>query len=704
MSKMTSSEMQPNLTSNDNLQETIAVFMKRYYYDDIITLSLSYPSTKTLVTSFSEWDIFNSNLADMLLKDPDVVLEAATTVLREFDLPTGVELTEANLAVTKIPHRLQVREIRKDDVGHFIEIDGVIAQSTPVYHRVVEAAFECPFCHHVFTTVQLEQELKVPYQCPQDDGGCGRAVQKFLMRTDKSKYVDGQTIWLQDAPDEIKGGEIPQTITVYFTGELAGKVVPGDRVIITGIVRHYQKKNKFGAVSTIYHKYIDANSLEVKGECIDDVSITDEERETIEALSKRPDIYKQLQKCIAPTVYGNEEIKEAILLQQFSAPSFFLPDRTYKRGDSHILLVGDPGVAKSVLLRYAAYLAPRGIFTDGTGSSGAGLTAAVVRDKATIDGSEWQVRAGAMVLADRGLLAVDEIEKMDTDDRDKILGALESQKIPIAKAGINISLNSRCAMIAAANPKLGRFTKYDPIAQQINLPPNLISRFDLIYIIEDKANEDIDRATASHIMQSYRFSNNGWKNNGGQEIAKKFEPPIDVDLMRKYIAVAREINPHIPEEVEKKVEEFYVELRKVGVENDGPTPLTAREVDALARLLQARARAELRSEVNLEDVNCVTRVVLSCLKQVFIDPETGKLDVDWVYAGTSKSMRDRAYSVRELIRRLERDFGDDIPINEVLNLAEEEGIEKGKAEEIIEVMKRDGILFSHAKGVVKFVR
>jgi len=693
----------PSDQSTNNLQERIAEFLSRYYTEEIIALSLSYPERKTLVTSFFEWDIFDSNLAEMLLESPDVVLEAATTVLQEFDVPTGVGLDEAVLAVTKIPRRLQVRDIRKDDVGHFIEIVGVIAQSTPVYHRVIEAAFECPFCHHIFQVAQLEQQLKQPYECPQEDGGCGRKVQKFIMRADKSKYVDGQTIWLQDAPDEIRGGEIPQMINIYFIEELAGKVVPGDWIIITGIVRHYQKVNKFGATSTKHEKYIDANYLEIQGESIDDVSISDEERVEIEELSKRPDIYELLQRCIAPSVCGNESIKEAILLQQFSAPSFYLEDGVYRRGDSHLLLVGDPGIAKSDLLGVAANIAPRGIITDGKGSTGAGLTAAVVRDKSP-DGSEWGIRAGAMALADKGLLAVDEIDKMNPDDRNALLQALESQKISISKAGINITLNARCAMIAAANPKTGRFDKYRPLAEQINLPANLISRFDLIYIMEDKQNEKRDEQIATHIMESFRFVNDGWRNNGGQAIAEKFKPPIDTGLIKKYIAVAKQIKPQLSKDAEQKFIEFYVGLRKVGVENDGPIPLTAREMVALARLGMARARAELRSEVTSEDANCVIRVVTSCLKQVFTDPESGKLDVDWVYAGTSKSIRDREHSVRELIKQLEKAYGEEIPLSEILDMAEEGGMERDKAEETIDVMKRDGILFSPGSGVVKFVR
>jgi replicative DNA helicase Mcm len=689
-------------------------FLKRYYWDEIVELSNSYPEKRTLLVKFSEMDIYDSNIADMLLDDPDVILESATRTLREMDIPTGVTLDEANLRVIKLPRKVKIRDIRSHDIGKLVSIEGLVTKATEVRPRIVEAAFECPFCHHIFSMVQTGSQFKEPYECPQEDGGCGRKAQRFLLRVDKSKFANAQKVRLQESPEELRGGELPQALDVNLEDDISGEVAPGDRVIVTGILRSYQRVTQFGK-KLFFDIYLDGNSLELKEEEFEEIEITEEDEREIMELHEQPDVYDKLIRSIAPSIYGYDEIKEAMVLQLFSGVPKELPDKTRVRGDIHVLLVGDPGVAKSQLLTYLVDLAPRGLYTGGKSSSAAGLTAAAVRDE--FGEGRWTLEAGALVLADKGIAAVDEIDKMRKEDRDALHEAMEQQTVSIAKAGIMARLNSRCALLAAANPIGGRFNKYDSISKQINMPPTLLSRFDLIYTMIDRPSEERDTKTAEHIIETHyagellaRFEMGGKLEEEGKTLFREhmeaLKPAVPEELLRKYVAWSkRNVFPVMSEEAKKKFSGFYIGLRRQGYEDEeAPVPITARQLEALIRLGEARARARLSDTITAEDAEQVINVVNYCLKQVFVDPETGRLDVDWVAAGTTKSRRDRARSIREIIKELEKDYGEEIPIEEVLDLAEEEGMERDKAEEIIEVMKRDGILFSPGSGVIKFVR
>ena len=685
-------------------------FLKRYYWDEIIELSNFYPEKRSLLVKFSEMDIYDPNIADMLLDEPDVTLDSATRVLREIDIPTGVTLDEANLRIIQLPRTVKIRDIRSHDIGKLVSIEGLVTKATEVRPKIVEAAFECPFCHHIFPVLQTGSQFKEPYECP----GCERKVQRFILKVDQSKFVNAQKIRLQESPEELRGGELPQALDVNLEDDISGEVAPGDRVNITGILRSYQRITQFGK-KLFFDIYLDGNSLELKEEEFEEIVLTEEDERRIMELKEQPDVYDKLIRSIAPSIYSYDEIKEALVLQLFSGIPKELPDKTRVRGDIHVLLVGDPGVAKSQMLTYLIHLAPRGLYTGGKSSSSAGLTAAAVRDE--FGEGRWTLEAGALVLADKGIAAVDEIDKMRKEDRDALHEAMEQQTVSIAKAGIMARLNSRCALLAAANPIGGRFNKYDPISKQINMPPTLLSRFDLIYTMIDLPSEERDTRTAEHIIETHyvgelfaQSKSSGRMDEDGkaklQAQMEAMKPAVPEDLLRKYVAWSkRNVFPVMSEEAKKKFAEFYIGLRRQGYEDEeAPVPVTARQLEALIRLGEARARARLSDTITEVDAEQVIKVVTFCLKQVFVDPETGRLDVDWVAAGTTKTKRDRARSIREIIKELEKEYGEEIPIEEVLDLAEEEGMERDKAEDIIEVMKRDGILFSPGSGVIKFVR
>ncbi|MEF8800903.1 MAG: LAGLIDADG family homing endonuclease [Halolamina sp.] len=335
-------------------------------------------------------------------------------------------------------------------------------------------------------------------------------------------------------------------------------------------------------------------------------------------------------------------------------------------------------------------------------------TAAAVRDDFG-DGQQWTLEAGALVLADKGIAAVDELDKMDSSDRSAMHEGLEQQQISVSKAGINATLKSRCSLLGAANPKYGRFDQYEPIGEQIDLEPALISRFDLIFTVTDQPDPEHDSRLAEHIIKTnYAGELNTQRENTPtseftaeevENVTEEVAPDIEAELLRKYIAYAkRNVYPTMTDEAKDAIEEFYVNLRAKGADEDAPVPVTARKLEALVRLSEASARVRLSDTVEAEDATRVIDIVRSCLENIGVDPETGEFDADVVETGTSKSQRDRIKSIRELISDVEQEYDEGAPIEEVLERAGEVGMDADKAESEIENLRRKGELYEPVQG------
>ncbi|MGZ0747379.1 LAGLIDADG family homing endonuclease [Haloparvum sp. AD34] len=330
-------------------------------------------------------------------------------------------------------------------------------------------------------------------------------------------------------------------------------------------------------------------------------------------------------------------------------------------------------------------------------------TAAAVRDDFG-DGQQWTLEAGALVLADKGIAAIDELDKMDASDRSAMHEGLEQQKISVSKAGINATLKSRCSLLGAANPKYGRFDQYEPIGEQIDLEPALISRFDLIFTVTDQPDPDHDARLAEHILktnyagelntQREELANSEFTQAEVDDVTDEVAPAIDQDLLRKYIAYAkRNCYPTMTDEAKEVIQEFYVDLRSKGADEDAPVPVTARKLEALVRLAEASARVRLSDTVDREDAERVTDIVESCLRDIGVDPETGQFDADVVETGTSKSQRDRIKDIKQLIGEIEEEYEEGAPVEEVLDRADEIGMDASKAEEEIENLRRKGEVY-----------
>lgn len=673
----------------DTLTESLELFLGTYYNDEVTDLVNNYPCTRSLYVDFSDIDKYNVELAQKLLNEPDLVLHAFREALKN---RTGKE--DLNVRISNNHYKVKIGDIRHDHIGKMVTFDGLVLKSTEVRPRFIIAAFQCPFCAHITHLEQTSpKRLIEPRTCEE----CGKKVGQFAIVPELSKFTDSQKLRLQESLEELRGGDVPATKDVELEGDLTGSIAPGDRLIVNGILRS-EIKVVAGTKSPIFEVYIEANAIDVLEKVFDEIKISDDDEREILALSELPTLYDELVSNIAPRIYGLSEIKEALMLQLFSGVPKSMADGTTIRGDIHVLLVGDPGLAKSQLLSSVANTAPRGLFTSGSSSTAAGLTAAAVKDE--FSEGAWSLEAGALVLADRGLACVDELDKMSKHDRDSLHEAMEQQRVSVAKAGIVASLHSRCALLAAANPTTGRFDPYEPIAKQVNMPPTLLSRFDLIFMMLDQSDDKKDTKLAQYVLETHKR---------GEAIQKSGEAATETNtitplLLRKYIAYSRKVIPQISNEAMAKFKDFYVQLRRESRKEDAAIPITVRQLESLVRLGEASARTRLSDVVTEADADRVLALFMYCMKSVYTDPESGNLDVDWVVSGTSKTKRDRATTIRDVMQALEKDFGMDIPTIEIVSRAEAEGIEQAKAEGVLELMKRDGLIFSPSSGVVRFVR
>ena len=694
---------------NGKWDEKFKAFLKQYYWDEILNLGNEYPEQLSIVVDFSDLEVFDRELADSLLEHPDDLISSAENALRQIDLPIDTTLDEAHIQFINVPNKIAIRDLRSKDLLTFVTIEGMVRKATEVRPKIIDAAFLCMRCECITHRPQSGNKFDEPKFCEGET--CGKSG-PFKILLDECTFLDSQKLQVQESPENLKGGKQPQSIDIDVDDDLAGHSTPGARVIINGILRSNQRTTREGK-STTYDLVLHANSIEYIDTEFNELDITPEEEEEILKLSRDPEIYNNIIKSIAPSIYGYEDIKEALALQLFSGVSKNLPDGTRVRGDIHMMLIGDPGIAKSQMLRYMVKLAPRGVFASGKSASSSGLTAAAVKDD--MGDGRWTLEAGALVMADMGIAAVDEMDKMSTDDKSALHEAMEQQTISVAKAGIIATLKSRCALLGAANPKYGRFDRYEGIAQQINMPPALLSRFDLIFVLLDTPDVSKDLKIAKHILNAHRAGQMSEQRTNLQsstvsakDVETRMEailPEIDPELMRKYIAYARKnVFPIIEENALAHLVDFYMGLRNMGDGKDSPIPVTARQLEALVRLSEASARIRFSNTITMDDARRTTEIVLSSLKQVGVDPDTGKLDVDVLSCGTSKSQRDKIKTMKDIIKMIAgRNPGGKAPLEDIYAAAENEQIDREHAEELVAKMRRIGDLLKPDEAHVRLV-
>ena len=366
--------------------EKLKRFFKDYYWNEILQLANEYPDQRSLSVDFTDIEKFDRELSKEFLDHPEELIKAAEVALKEIDLPVEKSLEEAHVRVIRIPNRIPIRELRSKHLARFIAIEGMIRKATEVRPRITKAAFECLRCGYITFVDQNSFRFEEPFAGCEGES-CGKKG-PFKIRIEESTFIDAQKLQIQESPENLKGGSQPQSLEVDSEDDLTGNVTPGDRVIINGILKSRQRTLKDGK-STFYDLVLEANSIEHLDKDYDELEITAEDEEEILNLSRDPEIYSKIVSSVAPSIYGYEDIKEALALQLFSGVVKNLPDGSRIRGDIHIMLVGDPGIAKSQLLRYVVKLSPRGVFTSGRSASASGLTAAAVKDD--LNDGRWTI-------------------------------------------------------------------------------------------------------------------------------------------------------------------------------------------------------------------------------------------------------------------------------------------------------------------------
>ena len=600
----------------------------------------------------------NPDLAELLIEQPEDVLKAGQVAIEKMDLPRSSEqaMERVELRIFHLRKDLQImiREIRSKHLDRLVQIVGIVRQKSDVRPQVTNARFECPSCGNIIPVLQLDAKFKEPSRC-----GCGRKGKFKLL---SKELVDAQSLTLEEAPEDLDGGDQPKRIKILFKRDLVSpmtdrKTNPGSKVTVVGAIKEVPIVLQTGGMSTRYDLIVEAVSVETVQQDFTEIALTPEDERTIMELSQDPDLFEKFVASIAPSIYGYEFIKQALLLQLFGGVHKKRDQGVKSRGDIHILLIGDPGAGKYVLLKLIACIAPKARFVAGKGASGAGLTAAVVKDDFL---KGWALEAGALVLANRGIVCIDELDKMSKEDTSAMHEAMEQQQISIAKANIQATLMCETTVLAAANPKFGRFDPYEMISKQIDLPPALLSRFDLIFPVRDVPDANKDEKLAGFIL--------GLHKDKGEK-----EGIIEPEMIRKYIAYAKQTcHPKLTDTAIEEIKNYFVKMRG-GNEGEEqaikPIPITARQLEALIRLAEASAKMRLSEKVTKRDAQVAIELVHYCLQQIGMDPETGKFDLDRVTTGISASQRSHISMVKEVIAELEKQVGKAIPMDDVIREA-----------------------------------
>ncbi|MGI0091269.1 MAG: minichromosome maintenance protein MCM [Nitrososphaerales archaeon] len=633
--------------------------------------------SKSVTVDFPDLQRYDTDLATSLVKEPDLFLKsfddgALETLNVENPIYADKVRKELHVRLRELSDRISLRSVTKEQLNRLILVAGMVTRTSELRPMAVNAAFRCSNRHITF----VEQTgtgglLKRPIKCETE--GCGE-TRNFELDEAKTEFMDFQVIKIQEMPEELPPGQLPQSFDVNMTGDIVNTARPGDRIVLTGVVK--AESENIGAFSRrLFSTRIEANHAEQLGKRPEDQQISREEEEQIRGVAALPGAYDRLVASVAPAIFGHELHKEAVLLLMVGSPQKSLPDGSTLRGDVNILLVGDPGTAKSELLKYVARVAPRGLFTSGRGSTAAGLTAAVVKEK----NGMMMLEAGATVLADLGVACIDEFDKMRDEDRSALHEVMEQQTASVAKGGIIATLNARTSILAAANPVDGKYDPYKNILDNVALPIPLLSRFDLIFIIRDEADPAKDETIARHILDM--------RSKSSFPVA----PPIEFELLKKYIIYAKKLDPEFTEEASSRLSDYYIKLRRQA--SPDQMSVTPRWLEGMIRLSIARARLLLHPRVSEDDALHSINLVDRMLNTVAVDQATKKVDVGVLYNKpiSEKGLREAALDVfKRLTGDAKQPVEDKAFYEEMEKTAK---FTKDQAEKVFQDMWKSGVIF-----------
>ena len=644
-----------------------------------------------LPVSFFDVSEYEIELGEQILANPIDVIMIMEETLKQF---YEEEMTKPlSIRLTSLPstETLMIRDIRSEHLGKLVLIEGLVIRKTDVRPRLTHIEYlctnhDCTYCEEKLRIPQIEEKMRTIKACPR----CKAPVEMV-----NKVLIDSQHLVLGEIPEQLENSsDQPKRINVLLQGDLVSpfkdaKTNPGSKVYVIGIVKEIPKPTRTGADSINYDLIIEGNYIDLSEQETSEIKISKEEEKEIKEIAAKIDVEDILVSNFAPSIYGYSKIKEAIILQLLGGARKVKGDGVKVRGDIHILLIGDPGAAKSQLLKSAYKFAPKASFVSGKSASAAGLTAAVVRDEMT---RGFALEAGALVLASGGLACIDELDKMSDEDTSAMHEALEQQTISIAKANIRATLRCETTVLGAANPKMGRFDPYGDIGKQINFPPALLSRFDLIFILRDIPDKKRDDLIADHILQTHR------------DMSKTIAA-IKPEFFKKFVAYAKNnIHPVLTQAAIEKIKDFYVRIRTAaGDEEESGNrsiPITARQLEAIVRLAEAYAKMRLDKRVKEEYAQKAIDMLMYCLEKIGIDPKTGALDIDRITTGVTATTRNQYKAVSDIIDRLETEKPE-IGYDDIVAEASKISLSKLDVQKTLDKLKQEGIIFEPRKNVYK---
>ena len=633
------------------------------------------------------------------VESPDEILYAFSRAIKEILQERFPEYArkiehEIRARIANFPAERSLRQINSEVITKMISVSGMVVRASEVKPLAKEVTYKCLDKHISVFTLLDGMSLNTSVKCQTPN--CKHT--NLAIIPEDSRFIDFQIVRLQELPEDLPPGQLPHYVNISMKQDLVDYARPGDRIVLTGIVRIEQERisGVTKSESALYRLRMDGNNIEFIGgkgtkssRRTEREEISPDEQKIINTLSKNPDIYDRLIASFAPHIRGHELFKEAILLLIVGSTQRALSDGSKVRGDINVFLVGDPGTAKSEMLKFCARIAPRGLYTSGRGSTAAGLTAAVVRDASGI----FMLEAGAVVLGDQGLVCIDEFDKMRPEDRSALHEVMEQQSASIAKGGIVATLNARTSILAAANPMFGKYDPFKNLTENVNLPIPLLTRFDLVFVVRDIPSQEKDRQIAQHIISQHGTS--------GTDTTSL----IDVDILTKYLAYAKRNDPVLTKEAENKIMEFYLKMRSVeGEDKEKMITITPRQLEGLIRLSTARARILLKNQVEEDDANRAIYLFNEMLKNAGIDVNTGKIDIG-VLQGRPRSEVSKLATFMEILKSLEGE--PQSPVLEqtfVDELVKSEKFNEEEARNYIRRMVRDATIYESKPGHYNTVR
>ena len=687
---------------NREFNAKLVEFIQRYCETDKL-ITRSYDGEPVMSVSLRDLAQYNNKLLDDLIEQPDEIIKYFEQTIQNYedlaeyaidtmdDVDVSLVTNPADRAALPPNTKLEftdpttdmfhdIGDPRNDRIGQLVAMEGLCKQSSDNSPRVMETMWVCQRCGAQIGPVDVSDTFKLDNAKPHECSSCERQG-PFERNTNQERREEYQQIKIQEPPGDAVDESQPREIVADAIGvHHIDQVRPGDRATVVGILREDSDNE-----STLLDTRLEIMSIIPEEVQFEEVQFEQEDIDQIQQIAAKDNLFEVLSNSVAASIYGRRYEKLAAVLMLFGGVTK-RSGANRKRGEIHVMFIGDPGTAKSQLLQATRQLAPRAVSASGTGSSKVGMTASAQKEE--IGGEQqWTLQAGALVLADGGLITIDELDNQRHEDQQGLDEALSEGEIKVDKANVHARLKTRCSALMAANPEQGRFEPFEPLNEQFDMPEELLDRCDLIFPFEDKPDHDTDGNIADAILGDFEHAPETAADGGP-------EAPIQADLFQKYVAYARRnYDPMLTEDAKGRIKDWYLELR--GMSELGQISLNTRMLQAARRLSQASARARLSETVSEADTDRAIELIMHMLNELGLDEDGQGYDVDMVLQGkASPTQRDRIRNIKTLTEDLEAAHEDGAPIKKIVAQANEEfGMEPETVEEEIEKLRRKGEVY-----------